>query len=70
MGRMIYDYTKSTLEKVSVDPVRFEKELKKASKTLLEDELESLCKWLKYYTKKKADLKAFAKSFAKRYLIN
>ena len=49
MSRMIYEYTKSTLEKVSVDPIRFERELNKASKVLLEYELESLSKWLKFF---------------------
>lgn len=70
MPRMIYDYTKSTLEKVSIDPIRFEKELRKASKNLVRHELESLSKWLKFYTEKKTDLKKFANSFAKNYLIN
>ena len=49
MSRMIYEYTKSTLEKVSVDPIRFERELNKASKVLLEYELESLSKRLKFF---------------------
>jgi len=44
MSRMIYEYTKSTLEKVSVDPIRFERELNKASKVLLEYEMESIYK--------------------------
>lgn len=70
MPRMIYEYTKSTLEKVSVDPIRFERELNKASKVLLEYELESLSKWLKFYTKKKSNLKQFANSLVKKQLAS
>ena len=70
MSRMIYEYTKSTLEKVSVDPIRFERELNKASKVLLEYELESLSKWLKFYTKKKIYLKKFTNSFVKKQIAS
>ena len=35
MARMIYDYTKSVLERVSFDPTLFVRELKKAQKVLL-----------------------------------
>ncbi|MEW5675708.1 hypothetical protein ABGT15_05300 [Flavobacterium enshiense] len=57
MSRMIYDYTKSVLEKVSFDPLLFAKELKKALKNLLPYELERLINWLEYYTCQKPELK-------------
>jgi hypothetical protein len=57
MPRMIYDYTKSVLERVSFDPALFIKELKKALKTLLPYELEQLRKWLLYFTSEKPELK-------------
>ena len=50
MPRMIYDYTKSVLEKVSFDPDLFMKELKKAIKKLLPYEVEHLRNWLVYFT--------------------
>ena len=50
MPRMIYDYTKSVLERVSFDPVLFTKELKKAIKNLLPYEDEQLKKWLQFFT--------------------
>jgi hypothetical protein len=70
MPRMIYEYTKSTLEKVSIDPIRFERELNKASKVLSEYELESLSKWLQFYTEKKTNLKQFANCLVKQQLTN
>ncbi|WP_313807041.1 hypothetical protein [Flavobacterium sp.] len=57
MPRMIYDYTKSVLERVSFDPLLFMKELKKAVKTLLPYELEQLTKWLFFFTEEKPQLK-------------
>jgi hypothetical protein len=54
---MIYDYTKSVLERVSFDPVLFAKELKKAIKVLLPYELEQLTRWLMYFTSSKPELK-------------
>jgi len=54
---MIYDYTKSVLERVSFDPVLFTKELKKAIKNLLPYELEQLRNWLLYFTREKPELK-------------
>ena len=56
MPRMIYDYTKSVLERVSFDPLLFMKELKKAIKSLLPYELEQLTKWLNYFTTGKPEL--------------
>ena len=58
MPRMIYDYTKSVLERVSFDPVLFCKELKKALKNLLPYELEQLKKWLLNFTNEKPELRA------------
>ena len=54
---MIYDYTKSVLERVSFDPALFVKELKKAVKVLLPYELEMLKKWLDFFTSSKPELK-------------
>ena len=70
MPRMIYEYTKSTLEKVSIDPIKFERELNKASKVLLEYELESLSKWLQFYTKKKDNLKQYSNTLTKSKLAS
>ncbi|WP_320814842.1 hypothetical protein [Flavobacterium sp.] len=56
MPRMIYDYTKSTLEKVSPDLIRFERELNKAKKCLHEEEIEVLVKWLRLFTINKRNL--------------
>jgi len=55
---MIYDYTKSVLERVSFDPALFSKELRKALKNLLPYELESLRNWLDYYTKERPELRS------------
>lgn len=57
MSRMIYDYTKEVLERVSFDPSLFIKELKKAVRNLLPYEMESLKKWLLFFTEKKPELK-------------
>ena len=56
MPRMIYDYTKSVLERVSFDPALFAKELKKAIRNLLPYELEQLKRWLQFKKKKKPEL--------------
>lgn len=57
MSRMIYEYTKEVLERVSFNPELFVKELKKAIRNLLPYEMEQLKKWLLYYTKEKPELK-------------
>lgn len=57
MPRMIYDYTKKVLERVSFDPQLFIKELKKAVRALLPYEIEHLRKWLLFYTNEKPELK-------------
>ncbi|MBP6373221.1 MAG: hypothetical protein KA325_02280 [Flavobacterium sp.] len=59
MSRMLYDYTKSTLERVSVDHALFCKELRKASKSLLPYEIEQLRKWLQNYTSHKPELQPY-----------
>ncbi len=61
MSRMLYDYTKSTLERVSFDQALFCKELRKASKSLLPYEIEQLQKWLQNFTSQKPELKQFIK---------
>ncbi|MBW4362519.1 hypothetical protein [Flavobacterium taihuense] len=57
MSRMIYDYTKTVLERVSFDPVLFERELKKAIRNLLPYEIEHLRNWLMFFTNEKPELK-------------
>lgn len=57
MPRMIYDYTKTVLERNSNDPALFMKELKKADKVLLPYEIEQLQRWLSYFTESKPELK-------------
>lgn len=57
MSRLIYFYTKESLEKVSFNPELFTKELKKAIRTLLPYEIEHLKNWLNFYTCKKPELK-------------
>ena len=59
MPRMIYDYTKSVLERVSFDPVLFCKELRKAIKNLLPHEIELLRKWLRNFTTEKPELQQY-----------
>ena len=56
---MIYDYTKSVLERVSFDPILFCKELKKAIKNLLPYEIEQLRKWLNNFTNQKPELQQY-----------
>lgn len=56
---MIYDYTKSRLERASTDPARFQRKLKYAEKVLLPYELEMLRKWLDYFTSEKPELKTY-----------
>ena len=57
MSRMIYDYTKMVLERVNFDPELFEKELKKALRSLLPYEIEHLRNWLLFFTNEKPELK-------------
>lgn len=57
MSKIMFDYTKSVLERVSFDPVLFGKELEKAIKMLLPFELEQLREWLLFYTNEKPELR-------------
>jgi DNA replication protein DnaD len=57
MSRLIYDYTKSVLERVSFDAKLFGKELEKAIKVLLPYEIEQLTEWLIGFTREKPELR-------------
>lgn len=57
MSRLIYDYTKSVLERVSFDSKLFRKELEKAIRVLLPYEVEQLTEWLLNFTKEKPELR-------------
>jgi len=57
MSKMMFDYTKSILERVSFDPILFCKELEKAIKTLLPYEMEQLQEWLLSFVVEKPELK-------------
>lgn len=56
MSRLIYDYSKSVLERVSFDSILFCKELEKAVKMLLPYEIEELTIWLLSFIKEKPEL--------------
>jgi hypothetical protein len=58
MSRMIYDYRKEALEKASLDPKNFMRELRKALNEFLPYEVEHLRNWLIYFTNKKPELKS------------
>ncbi len=57
MSRLIYEYTKSVLERVSFDSMLFCKELEKAIKVLLPYEIEELRLWLLSFTSEKPELR-------------
>ena len=57
MSRLIYDYTKSVLERVSFNTKLFCKELDKAVRVLLPYEIEQLTEWLLNFTKEKPELR-------------
>ena len=57
MSKIMFDYTKSILERVSFDPILFCKELDKAIKTLLPYEMEQLQEWLLNFIIEKPELK-------------
>ena len=57
MSRLIYDYTKTVLERVSFDAKLFCKELEKALKNLLPYEIEQLTEWLLGFTSEKPELR-------------
>ncbi|QBZ98205.1 hypothetical protein [Flavobacterium sangjuense] len=55
MGQLMYDYTKTSIVKVSKNKELFVKELVKASKILLPYERENLINWLFYFTADKPE---------------
>jgi hypothetical protein len=57
MSKIMFDYTKSVLERVSFDPILFCKELEKAVKALLPYEMDLLREWLLTFTIEKPELK-------------
>ena len=57
MSKIMFDYTKSVLERVSFDPILFCKELEKAIKALLPYEMELLREWLLKFIVEKPELK-------------
>ena len=57
MSRLIYNYTKTVLERVSFDAKLFCKELEKALKMLLPYEIEQLTEWLLNFTIEKPELR-------------
>ena len=59
MSKIMFDYTKSILERVSFDPILFCKELEKAIKTLLPFEMEQLREWLLNFTIEKPELQQY-----------
>jgi hypothetical protein len=63
MARMIYDYTKKSIERVSNDKDRFYRELRKAMKSLMPYELEKLFNWLLYFTSDKPYLNDYVLLF-------
>lgn len=62
MPRVIFEYTKSVLERVSFDARLFCKELEKAVKVLLPYEVEQLREWLLNFTKEKPELRQCLRS--------
>ncbi|MFT4643120.1 MAG: hypothetical protein ACI89R_000964 [Candidatus Azotimanducaceae bacterium] len=56
MARAIFEYTKTVLKKVSFDSKLFCKELEKALKRLLPDEIDELKIWLQEFTLEKPEL--------------
>ena len=56
MSKIMFDYTKSILERVSFDAILFCKELEKAIKSLLPYEMEQLREWLLNFIIEKPEL--------------
>jgi len=56
MSKIMFDYTKTVLERVSFDAVLFCKELEKAIKALLPYEMELLREWLVQFIVEKPEL--------------
>lgn len=57
MSNSMLEYTKTVLKKVSFDTLLFCKELKKALRTLLPEEVEELKIWLEIFIKDKPELR-------------
>lgn len=57
MSKIMFEYTKSVLERVSFNPMLFCKELEKAIKSLLPYEMEQLREWLLNFIIEKPELK-------------
>ena len=57
MARAMLEYTKMVLEKVSFNMGLFRRELKKAYKRLLPNEIEELIIWLREFSKKNPKVK-------------
>ncbi|EKT3957847.1 hypothetical protein NTJ28_001843 [Flavobacterium psychrophilum] len=57
MSKLMVNYSKSILERVSFDPILFCKELEKAVKALLPFDLEELVVWFFNFTKEKPELR-------------
>jgi hypothetical protein len=57
MTKVMFDYTKSVLERVSFDASLFCKELEKAIKSLLPYEMDLLREWLLNFVIEKPELK-------------
>jgi len=57
MANSMLEYSKTVLKKVSFDTLLFCKELKKALKTLLPEEVEELRVWLENFITDKPELK-------------
>jgi hypothetical protein len=57
MSKIMFEYTKSVLERVSFNPMLFCKELEKAIKALLPYEMEQLREWLIHFIIEKPELK-------------
>jgi DNA replication protein DnaD len=57
MSKLMYDFSKSILEKVSFDSILFYKELEKALKVLLPYEIEQLTDWLLSFVIEKPELR-------------
>ncbi|WP_405414079.1 hypothetical protein [Maribacter sp. Asnod1-A12] len=57
MSKSMLEYSKTVLKKVSFDTLLFCKELRKALKTLLPEEVEELKVWLESFITDKPELK-------------
>jgi len=56
MARAMLEYTKTVLQKVSFDAKLFAKEVRKAAKRLLPEEIEELKIWLRQFIYDKPEL--------------